>query len=55
MHDHRFDPVSGWCHGCPLRDDGRLVDGAMNRNHGRVLREGTTQERAESNDAIHQH
>jgi hypothetical protein len=24
-HAHRFDPVSGWCHFCNLREDGRLV------------------------------
>lgn len=24
-HTHRFDPVSGWCHYCNFRDDGRLV------------------------------
>lgn len=24
-HAHRFDPVSGWCHFCGLRDDGRLI------------------------------
>jgi hypothetical protein len=24
-HEHRFDPVSGWCAWCNLRDDGRLV------------------------------
>lgn len=24
-HEHRFDPISGWCAFCNLRDDGRLV------------------------------
>jgi hypothetical protein len=24
-HTHRFDPVSGWCDTCSLRDDGRLM------------------------------
>ena len=24
-HTHRFDPVSGWCAFCNLREDGRLV------------------------------
>ena len=24
-HEHRFDPVSGWCWYCNLREDGRLV------------------------------
>nr|WP_274637064.1 hypothetical protein [Microbacterium bovistercoris] len=30
-HQHRFDPISGWCAFCNLRDDGRLVsrDGAV--------------------------
>jgi hypothetical protein len=34
-HIHTFDPVSGWCGRCGLRDDGRLIDRA-----GMVLREG---------------
>lgn len=25
-HDHRFDPISGYCLRCGYRDDGRLVD-----------------------------
>lgn len=24
-HPHRFDPVSGWCANCNLREDGRLL------------------------------
>jgi len=24
-HTHDFDPISGWCAWCNLRDDGRLV------------------------------
>lgn len=24
-HEHAFDPISGWCAYCNLRDDGRLV------------------------------
>ena len=24
-HEHRFDPVSGWCSSCNLRDDGKLI------------------------------
>lgn len=24
-HEHRFDPISGWCAYCNLREDGRLV------------------------------
>lgn len=24
-HAHRFDPVSGWCAFCNLRNDGRLL------------------------------
>lgn len=24
-HEHRFDPISGWCAFCNLREDGRLV------------------------------
>lgn len=24
-HTHRFDPDSGWCAYCNLRDDGRLI------------------------------
>lgn len=23
MHEHHFDPISGWCTGCTVRDDGR--------------------------------
>lgn len=23
MHEHAFDPVSGWCAFCTIRDDGR--------------------------------
>jgi hypothetical protein len=34
-HEHAFDPISGWCSWCNLRDDGRLVD-----KGGTVLREG---------------
>ena len=25
MHDHVFDPVSGWCTRCTYREDGRLM------------------------------
>lgn len=32
-HSHRFDPVSGYCAHCGLRQDGRLVD-----KSGRVFR-----------------
>lgn len=24
-HTHHFDPISGWCHHCNLRNDGRLL------------------------------
>lgn len=24
-HTHRFDPISGWCEFCNLRDDNRLL------------------------------
>lgn len=24
-HEHDFDPVSGYCHRCAFRDDGRLI------------------------------
>ena len=24
-HEHDFDPISGWCSGCTVRDDGRHV------------------------------
>jgi hypothetical protein len=24
-HTHRFDPVSGWCEFCNLREDGKLI------------------------------
>lgn len=34
-HTHRFDPISGWCHHCNLRDDGRLVSPG-----GHVFHEG---------------
>lgn len=27
-HEHQFDPVSGWCAWCNLREDGRLVSPA---------------------------
>jgi hypothetical protein len=26
MHAHNFDPISGWCSRCGLRDDGRLIN-----------------------------
>lgn len=25
-HTHSFDPVSGWCGFCNLRDDNKLID-----------------------------
>lgn len=34
-HAHAFDPLSGWCAFCNLRDDGRLVAPG-----GTVWREG---------------
>lgn len=34
-HEHRFDPISGWCSGCNFRDDGRLTNRA-----GTVLQRG---------------
>jgi hypothetical protein len=34
-HTHTFDPFSGWCGRCGLRDDGRLVD-----RNGVVIRPG---------------
>ncbi|WP_170285740.1 hypothetical protein [Microbacterium rhizomatis] len=33
-HEHHFDPLSGWCDGCTLRDDGRQTW------HGDVSRTG---------------
>lgn len=24
-HEHHFDPYSGWCAHCNLRDDGKLI------------------------------
>lgn len=27
-HTHNFDPLSGWCSQCGLRDDGRLISRA---------------------------
>jgi hypothetical protein len=24
-HEHQFDPLSGYCNRCGLRDDGRLI------------------------------
>jgi len=24
-HEHAFDPISGWCAHCNLRQDGRLI------------------------------
>lgn len=44
MHDHVFDPVSGWCLRCTYREDGRLT------HLGDVFRPGreyTPQELAE--------
>lgn len=38
-HKHRFDPDSGWCHWCNLRDDGRLVG-----TTGDIYRPGTSEE-----------
>lgn len=34
-HRHNFDPISGWCTHCNLREDGRLLG-----KGGEVLREG---------------
>ena len=34
-HTHRFDPVSGWCAFCNLRDDNKLID-----KGGEILRPG---------------
>lgn len=34
-HTHRFDPVSGWCAFCNLRDDNKLI-----AKGGDVLRPG---------------
>lgn len=34
-HQHTFDPYSGWCGVCNLRDDGRLLG-----KGGEVLRSG---------------
>lgn len=34
-HTHRFDPVSGWCAFCNLRDDNKLID-----KGGTILRPG---------------
>lgn len=43
-HTHRFDPVSGWCAFCVLRDDGRLVGtGRLSKHGGSVFRAGTTE------------
>jgi len=25
-HEHDFDPISGWCSSCNLRDDNKLID-----------------------------
>lgn len=36
-HTHQFDPISGWCAYCNLRDDGRLVS-----KGGHVFHEGKT-------------
>ncbi|WP_161594085.1 hypothetical protein [Microbacterium sp. RG1] len=33
-HEHAFDPLSGWCARCGLRDDNRLM------NHGTEYRPG---------------
>jgi hypothetical protein len=34
-HVHRFDPVSGWCGSCNLRDDNKLIG-----KGGEILRPG---------------
>jgi hypothetical protein len=34
-HTHSFDPISGWCEFCNLRDDNRLLG-----KGGDVLRKG---------------
>lgn len=34
-HTHRFDPVSGWCAFCNLREDGKLIG-----RGGEIFREG---------------
>lgn len=34
-HPHRFDPVSGWCAFCNLRDDNKLIG-----KGGEILRPG---------------
>lgn len=34
-HTHRFDPVSGWCAFCNLRDDNKLIG-----KGGDILRPG---------------
>lgn len=34
-HVHRFDPISGWCGFCNLREDGKLVS-----KGGDILRPG---------------
>lgn len=35
QHEHDFDPISGWCSRCNLREDGKLVGPG-----GQVYREG---------------
>lgn len=35
-HVHTFDPISGWCRGCTVRDDGRQAW------HGDIVRPGPT-------------
>lgn len=44
-HEHVFDPVSGWCGFCNLREDGRLV--SKGGDVWRPGREYTPQELAE--------
>jgi len=33
-HVHDFDPVSGWCSGCTVRDDGRHAWRGTIQQHG---------------------
>jgi hypothetical protein len=42
-HTHSFDPISGWCAWCNLRDDGRLVG-----KGGNVFHEGNTEQEEEA-------
>lgn len=50
MHEHTFDPISGWCTGCVgYRDDGRLIHkGGSVFRPGNALQAETTTDTEET-------